>query len=257
LAFLASCSLPEFETNHAVPTQAIVRPSGDHPEPIRTGKLAVNLDSRVLTVDDQPIHLTGKEYAILELLSLRKDTVVTKEMFLNHLYRGVDEPEIKIIDVFICKLRKKLAQATGGNHYIETIWGRGWLLRDPAVWAPTQRQRDDAPSDNPSGLSSAHGETISLARQAALAAIQRLIELISSEDERVASVACNAVLDCAFGRLREWELKAEEAQPQAELDPRAYNAAKLDTIERGLRLMLQKLPRLQVPHPKVISSRAR
>jgi len=80
---------------------------------------------------DQPVHLTGKEYGILELLSLRKGTTLTKEMFLNHLYGGMDEPELKIIDVFVCKLRKKLAQATGGKHYIETVWGRGYVLRDP------------------------------------------------------------------------------------------------------------------------------
>jgi two-component system cell cycle response regulator CtrA len=68
---------------------------------------------------------------MLELLSLRKGTTLTKEMFLNHLYGGMDEPELKIIDVFICKLRKKLAAATGGEHYIETVWGRGYVLRDP------------------------------------------------------------------------------------------------------------------------------
>ena len=77
------------------------------------------------------MHLTGKEYAMLELLSLRKGTTLTKEMFLNHLYGGMDEPELKIIDVFICKLRKKLALATGGANYIETVWGRGYVLRDP------------------------------------------------------------------------------------------------------------------------------
>ncbi len=112
--------------------QAIIRRSKGHPEStIRTGKLLVNLDSRAVTVDDQPVHLTGKEYAILELLSLRKGTTLTKEMFLNHLYGGMDEPELKIIDVFICKLRKKLVEATGGEHYIETVWGRGYQLRDP------------------------------------------------------------------------------------------------------------------------------
>src|SRR6266851_5493237 len=100
---------------------------------IRTGRLVVNLDTRVVSVDDQPVHLTGKEYGILELLSLRKGTTLTKEMFLNHLYGGMDEPELKIIDVFVCKLRKKLAQATGGSHYIETVWGRGYVLRDPIV----------------------------------------------------------------------------------------------------------------------------
>jgi two-component system, cell cycle response regulator CtrA len=113
--------------------QAIVRRSKGHSEStIRTGKLIVNLDSRIVTVDDHPLHLTAKEYGILELLSLRKGTTLTKEMFLNHLYGGMDEPELKIIDVFICKLRKKLATATGGEHYIETVWGRGYVLRDPA-----------------------------------------------------------------------------------------------------------------------------
>jgi two-component system cell cycle response regulator CtrA len=112
--------------------QAIARGSKSHCEStIRTGKLVVNLDTRRVSVDDHSVHLTGKEYGILELLSLRKSTTLTKEMFLNHLYGGMHEPEIKIIDVFVCKLRKKLAQATGGNHYIETVWGRGYRLRDP------------------------------------------------------------------------------------------------------------------------------
>ena len=68
---------------------------------------------------------------LLELLSLRKGTTLTKEMFLTQLYGGMDEPEIKIIDVFICKLRKKLASASNGKDYIETVWGRGYVLREP------------------------------------------------------------------------------------------------------------------------------
>jgi two-component system cell cycle response regulator CtrA len=112
--------------------QAIVRRSKGHAQSvIRTGRLAVNLDAHTVEVDNQPVHLTGKEYGILELLSLRKGTTLTKEMFLNHLYGGMDEPELKIIDVFICKLRKKLSSATNGDNYIETIWGRGYVLRDP------------------------------------------------------------------------------------------------------------------------------
>jgi len=113
--------------------QAIVRRSKGHSDSvIRTGKLMVNLDTRSVEVNGQPIHLTGKEYGILELLSLRKGTTLTKEMFLNHLYNGMDEPELKIIDVFICKLRKKLSSATQGDNYIETVWGRGYVLRDPS-----------------------------------------------------------------------------------------------------------------------------
>jgi two-component system cell cycle response regulator CtrA len=112
--------------------QAIVRRAKGHSESvIRTGKLTVNLDSRTVEVDSHPLHLTGKEYGILELLSLRKGTTLTKEMFLNHLYGGMDEPELKIIDVFVCKLRKKLSIATAGENYIETVWGRGYVLRDP------------------------------------------------------------------------------------------------------------------------------
>ena len=113
---------------------AIVRRSKGHSQSmITTGKLAVNLDAKTVEVDSQRVHLTGKEYQMLELLSLRKGTTLTKEMFLNHLYGGMDEPELKIIDVFICKLRKKLATATGGNHYIETVWGRGYVLREPTA----------------------------------------------------------------------------------------------------------------------------
>ena len=112
--------------------QAIVRRSNGHSDSvINTGKLAVNLDTRTVKIEDQSLHLTGKEYGILELLSLRKGTTLTKEMFLNHLYGGMDEPEIKIIDAFVCKLRKKLTAATGGENYIETVWGRGYVLREP------------------------------------------------------------------------------------------------------------------------------
>ena len=111
---------------------AIVRRSKGYAQSvIRTGKIAVNLDAKTVDVDGHPVHLTGKEYQMLELLSLRKGSTLTKEMFLNHLYGGMDEPEVKIIDVFICKLRKKLALATGGANYIETVWGRGYVLRDP------------------------------------------------------------------------------------------------------------------------------
>jgi two-component system cell cycle response regulator CtrA len=112
---------------------AIVRRSKGHAQSvIATGKFAVNLDAKTVEVEGAPVHLTGKEYQMLELLSLRKGTTLTKEMFLNHLYGGMDEPELKIIDVFICKLRKKLSEATGGENYIETVWGRGYVLRDPA-----------------------------------------------------------------------------------------------------------------------------
>jgi len=111
---------------------AIIRRSKGHAQSvIITGDLVVNLDSKTAEVGGLPVNLTGKEYQMLELLSLRKGTTLTKEMFLNHLYGGMDEPELKIIDVFICKLRKKIADISGGNNYIETVWGRGYVLREP------------------------------------------------------------------------------------------------------------------------------
>ena len=113
--------------------QAVVRRSKGFSQPrLRVGAMQLNLDSREVTVSGQEVHLTGKEYAILELLVLRKGMVLTKEAFLNHLYGGMDEPEMKIIDVFVCKLRKKLALAGAGN-LIGTVWGRGYMIREPAA----------------------------------------------------------------------------------------------------------------------------
>src|SRR4026208_1082367 len=111
---------------------AIVRRSKGHAQSvINTGDLTVNPDQNTVEVAGARVHLTGKEYQMLELLSLRKGTTLTKEMFLNHLYGGCDRPAPNIIYVFICKLRKNLAAATGGKHYIETVWGRGYVLRNP------------------------------------------------------------------------------------------------------------------------------
>ncbi len=120
--------------------QAIVRRSKGHAQStIKIGRMEINLDSRTIEVDDETVHLTGKEYGILELMALRKGTTLTKEAFLNHLYGGMDEPEVKIIDVFICKLRKKLEKALGGDSYIETVWGRGYVLREPKVTPSKQK----------------------------------------------------------------------------------------------------------------------
>jgi len=151
--------------------QAIVRRSKGHAQSvIATGDLIVNLDQKTVEVAGARVHLTGKEYQMLELLSLRKGTTLTKEMFLNHLYGGMDEPELKIIDVFICKLRKKLckdvfltnlyggmdepggkiidvficklrqklSKASGGRQHIETVWGGGYVMRDPDEAPPVK-----------------------------------------------------------------------------------------------------------------------
>jgi two-component system, cell cycle response regulator CtrA len=111
---------------------AIVRRSKGHAQSlIQSGDLVVNLDRKMVEINGTRVHLTGKEYQMLELLALRKGMTLTKEMFLNHLYGGMDEPELKIIDVFMCKLRKKLANASGGKNYVETMWGRGYVLQHP------------------------------------------------------------------------------------------------------------------------------
>ncbi len=112
---------------------AIVRRSKGHAQSvIQIGDLIINLDSKTIEVGGARLHVTTKEYQMLELLALRKGTTLTKESFLNHLYGGMSEPDIKIIDVFICKLRKKLSNASGHKDYIETVWGRGYMMREPS-----------------------------------------------------------------------------------------------------------------------------
>jgi two-component system, cell cycle response regulator CtrA len=123
---------PFHKTELIARIHAIVRRSQGHAQSIvQTDDLVVNVDAKTVHIKQIRVHLTGKEYQMLELLSLRKGTTITKEMFLSQLYGGLDEPEIKIIDVFMCKIRKKLAVASGGKDYIETVWGRGYLLRGP------------------------------------------------------------------------------------------------------------------------------
>jgi two-component system, cell cycle response regulator CtrA len=124
---------PFHETELIARIHAIVRRSRGHAQcVVQIGDLTVNVDAKTVHIDKVRVHLTAKEYQMLELLSLRRGTTITKEMFLSQLYGGMDEPEIKIIDVFMCKVRKKLAAASNGKDYIETVWGRGYLLREPA-----------------------------------------------------------------------------------------------------------------------------
>ncbi|MGP8119100.1 MAG: response regulator transcription factor CtrA [Xanthobacteraceae bacterium] len=112
--------------------RAIVRRSNGHAQSIiNVGGLVVDLDTKAVVANGAAVQLTDKEYQILELLSLRHGSTVTKEMLLNHLYAGIDDPELKIIDVYVCKLRKKLTRALGGSDYIATVWGRGYTLRQP------------------------------------------------------------------------------------------------------------------------------
>jgi two-component system cell cycle response regulator CtrA len=113
---------------------AIVRRSARDAEPVlQCGDLIIKQQLKRAQVAGTPVPLTTREYQLLELLALRQGSTITKEMILNQMYGGMDEPELKIIDVYICKLRKKLAAASGGRDYIETVWGRGYMLREPQL----------------------------------------------------------------------------------------------------------------------------
>jgi two-component system, cell cycle response regulator CtrA len=113
--------------------RAIIRRSKGHSQStISTGRLTVNLDSRIAVIDGRELHLTPKEYGIIELLSLHKGIILTREQVLSDLYGGIDEPRLRIVDALIRKLRKSLSNATGSDHYIETVRGRGYVLREPA-----------------------------------------------------------------------------------------------------------------------------
>ena len=112
--------------------RAIIRRSKGHSNSVITvGKLQIDTNKKSVYANNVSIRLTSREYAILELLAIRQGATLSKETFLNHLYGGMEEPEFKIIDVFVCKLRKKLADALDNQNYIETIWGRGYVLREP------------------------------------------------------------------------------------------------------------------------------
>jgi len=118
----------------AAQVKALVRRSHGHSDKnVKIGRLSVDLDARLAYIDEQVVHLTTKEFAMLELMALRKGNTLSKEAFVNHLYNGMDEPDPKIVDVFICRLRKKIADMSDGDNYIETVWGRGYILRDPAT----------------------------------------------------------------------------------------------------------------------------
>lgn len=109
---------------------AIVRRSNGHAQStIAIDDLAVNLTEQRVSIGGVGVYLTAQEFKMIELLAIKLGKMVTKEMFMNHLYSGRDEPEIKIIDVYICKVRRKLELASGNRNYIETIWGRGYILR--------------------------------------------------------------------------------------------------------------------------------
>ena len=111
--------------------QAVVRRAKGYAHAvIRIGQMTVNLDTKIITIADSDLKLTKKEYALMELLALRQNTTVSKEQLLNHLYGAMDEPDMKIIDVFLFRIREKIAKISNGKKYIQTVWGRGYVLKE-------------------------------------------------------------------------------------------------------------------------------
>ncbi len=109
--------------------RAIIRRCNGHAQSIMNiGKVSVNIDTQTAYFSGKSVHLTAKEYKILELMVLRKGALITKEAFLNYIYGDMDEPEQKILQVFISKLRRKIFDATGNRDYILTHWGRGYSI---------------------------------------------------------------------------------------------------------------------------------
>lgn len=92
--------------------RAIIRRSRGPSKPdLQLANLSLSVDRQEVSVGDTRVPLTGKEFAILHLLMMRKNAVLRKETILHLIYGGMDEPELKIIDVFVCKIRRKLAKA--------------------------------------------------------------------------------------------------------------------------------------------------
>ena len=131
--------------------RAVTRRARGHAQNLLAiGPVSLNLDSREVHVHGRQVHLTGKEFAILQLLVLRRGMVMGKDAILSQLYGGMDEPEAKIVDVFVCKLRRKLDQA-GAPEVIGTVWGHGYIARDPAPVAEAPASRPTAPASAKAG----------------------------------------------------------------------------------------------------------
>ena len=117
---------------------AIIRRTHGHSSAtVAVGNLEVDLNRHLALVDGEQLPLTGKEFRIVEFLALRKGSVLSKTAFLSHLYGGMDEPEPKIIDVFICKLRRKLELAGARGVSIDTVWGQGYILKETEALSQT------------------------------------------------------------------------------------------------------------------------
>ncbi|GAC1346353.1 MAG: response regulator [Acetobacteraceae bacterium] len=120
--------------------QAILRRcNGWHPQALQVGALTLDVSRQSVTAAGVPVRLTATEFALLHLLMQRRNTVVTKEAITAHLYRAGTEPEPNVIEVFLCKIRRKLAKA-GLTGVISTVWWRGYTIRDPVGASPAEPQ---------------------------------------------------------------------------------------------------------------------
>lgn len=112
---------------------AVRRRTHGHSSPeLTVGRLTIFLDGRDPAVDGQRLRLSHREHAIFSVLALNVGRVVSKEKIYETVYTlSGSDPLDKVIDVYICKLRKKIAEATGGDKYIETVYGRGYKFEAP------------------------------------------------------------------------------------------------------------------------------
>lgn len=120
------------------------RTHGHAAQSIRIGAVTAYFDGRDPEVAGETVFLSGREHAVFRQLALNASRVVSKAAIYDAVYGMAEEqPFDKVIDVYICKIRKKIASAAGGGHrYIETVHGRGYKLSPPdAMPAPREDER--------------------------------------------------------------------------------------------------------------------
>jgi two-component system cell cycle response regulator CtrA len=110
---------------------AIMRRTPGHSSAtISVGNLVVDLSPNCAKIGETRVELTAN-FGSLNFLALRKGAIFSKDAFFNHLYGGINELEPKVIDVFICKLRHKLVESGTEGLSVDTVWGQGYILREP------------------------------------------------------------------------------------------------------------------------------
>ena len=104
--------------------RALVRRSGVSPQTvINIGDLSINKNSRTVTLNGNPVGLTAKEYALLELLAVNRNELVTRSMIYQHVFDEYDPSVANSVDVYISKIRQKI-----GRSFIKTCRGKGYII---------------------------------------------------------------------------------------------------------------------------------